>query len=102
MLYRYYENQEMPMAADTIRRASAPNMLLSDLMVVAQKRFTESSTGHAKDTISLSDGDLMSLPAAQDLPDHIECANVLKKRRARMRRHKHKKRLRKNRFKNKK
>jgi len=34
--------------------------------------------------------------------EHISCANVLKKRRKKMRRHKHKKRLRENRYKNKK
>lgn len=36
------------------------------------------------------------------LADHIHCSGVLKKRRRKMRRHKHKKRLRKNRYKNKK
>lgn len=33
------------------------------------------------------------------LRDHIECSSLLKKRRRKMRRHKHKKRLRKNRYK---
>lgn len=34
--------------------------------------------------------------------EHMECSSVLKKRRRRVRRHKHKKRLRKNRYKSKK
>lgn len=102
LLYRYYENQETPRPAETIRKASAPSMFLSDLMSVAQKRLTSPSTEHADEPVQLGADDLLSLPSAQDLPEHIECANVLKKRRARMRRHKHKKRLRKNRFKNKK
>lgn len=33
------------------------------------------------------------------LRDHIECSSLLKKRRKKMRRHKHKKRLRRNRYK---
>lgn len=33
------------------------------------------------------------------LKEHIQCSSVLKKRRRKMRRHKHKKRLRKNRYK---
>lgn len=42
------------------------------------------------------------LAGATGLADHIRCSGVLKKRRRKMRRHKHKKRLRKNRYKNKK
>lgn len=53
--------------------------------------------------VRLSFDDLASSPSAnRTLSDHIHCANVLKKRRAKMRRHKHKKRLKANRYKSKK
>ena len=37
--------------------------------------------------------------ALSAMDDHVRCSNVLKKRREKMRRHKHKKRLRANRYK---
>lgn len=55
-----------------------------------------------EDEFELSPSDIAQLASNESFSEHIQCANVLKKRRARMRRHKHKKRLRKNRFKHKK
>lgn len=49
-----------------------------------------------------AEGIIMDDSRQRAIRDHIDCSSVLKKRRKKMRRHKHKKRLRKNRYKTRK
>lgn len=58
----------------------------------------EDEDGVGDDAGFLLDG-IAEEQEAGALRDHIECSSLLKKRRRKMRRHKHKKRLRKNRYK---
>lgn len=105
-MIKYYENQEQVSPLETIKASSAsPKSLVHTLM----KAFNGSSTllkptrALEVEPLELQPGDLALLGEGKSgIDDHIHCANVLKKRRKRMRRHKHKKRLRRNRFKNRK
>ena len=103
---KFYENQDRARPVEVIKSSAIPKDAFMNFILETTK------SGHLKNTIiraksetALVDGELVEGTITSDSPalsDHIHCANVLKKRRARMRRHKHKKRLRKNRYKGKK
>lgn len=98
-MLKFYENQEKMNPIDTIR--TAPSNRIARLESLFQN-LTVKNLNDAEDEFELSASDIAQLTSNESFSEHIQCANVLKKRRARMRRHKHKKRLRKNRFKHKK
>lgn len=104
---KFYENQDRAHPVEVIKSSAIPKDAFMNFILETTK------TDHLKNTIisakneaALVDEEhLVEGTVTSDSPalsDHIHCANVLKKRRARMRRHKHKKRLRKNRYKSKK
>jgi hypothetical protein len=108
-----FQNQEAASPLTFIKRASKSRhhhlleMLMQSAAAAAAKAAKVQSIQVIEDdgdAIELSPDDLAGSRSRSPngIQDHIRCANVLKKRRAKMRRHKHKKRLKENRYKSKK
>lgn len=107
-----FQNQETASPLTFIKRASRSRhhhlleMLMQSAAAAASKAAKVESIQVIEDdgdAIELSPDDLAGTRSPTNgIQDHIRCANVLKKRRAKMRRHKHKKRLKENRYKSKK
>ncbi len=97
---RYYENQEAKKPDEAIRNVTSPTKPLLDALIKTAFSNFNASVEVQEENDTGSDA-ILPFDRQSDIQDHIHCANVLKKRKARMRRHKHKKRLRKNRYKSK-
>lgn len=97
---KFYENQEPMKPIDAIK--TSPSSRVARIEAFLQSVSSKLVNEDIEEAFELSAVGVAQLTSNEGFFEHIQCANVLKKRRARMRRHKHKKRLRKNRFKHKK
>jgi prophage maintenance system killer protein len=99
-MMKFYENQETMNPIDSIKTSTSNRVARIEAFL--QNVSNQLGSEGIEDVHELSAMGAAQVVLNEGFSEHIHCANVLKKRRARMRRHKHKKRLRKNRFKQKK
>lgn len=110
----FHQHQNSPSPSRIIRRVSTERhqQLLHLLLQTSRQRAGDRRLSihtelvepddQEEDPMVMTVAEAEALVDIRPLDDHIQCANVLKKRRAKMRRHKHKKRLKANRYKAKK